>query len=287
LPRELRDVIYGYALTATPRSHRKAETGLGLLPSSSQIYEETAATLYESQLFGITFDTGLDVFEYRHMKPGDMAPHGGSRIEIVSLDRLKNLHIYFKSVHPGTGPKRLQKGILQLCNCLRSSARLQYLDINIEFMCEFNDIEDMSRLLDPIKMLRGISDTEITVYGYQFERGEEPRWDLTDEYSTYLQQQLMSPHDAPTPSDDGIPVFEDLFEPPDLEDDSRDPSDKVTFQTVDPRQRSTVSTEDDVRISLYLRDVYNTTDRMALHGNMPERWQVWLALTDEEPLLQD
>jgi hypothetical protein len=26
----------------------------------------------------------------------------------------------------------------------------------------------------------------------------------------------------------------------------------------------------------YLRDVYETEDLEALHGGMPERWQVWL-----------
>jgi hypothetical protein len=119
--------------------------------------------------------------------------------------------------------ENLQRDILQLCSNLRESAQLRYLDISIHFICEFEDIDEMATVIEPIKVLRGIQNPNITVYGYQWGQTREPRWDLTEEYANYLEQLLMSPHGTIVLSAYGIRVFEDSFEPSESADENIDP----------------------------------------------------------------
>ncbi len=133
----------------------------------------------------------------------------------------------------------------------------------------------MARLIEPIKMLRGIRDPNVTVYGFQRYISNEPRWDLTEEYADYLRQLLMSPHGTPGISDDGIEVFEDFFASPELATNSIDPN-EVTDLSVDPDV-------EEAMIAEYLQDVYNTKDRAALQGSLtgdPE-WSTWTSFLEE------
>lgn len=197
--------------------------------------------LYESEVFGISisnevsFDgdeksiSWLDPVFYRQTTFGRQnirrLPHNVFRL-------IQNLELNFtdegilwqsKTVGDLSDSKgRLLWNISQMCGNLRDSFQLQYLDITLSFRCMFEDIESMARLLEPIKELRGINDSNITVFGYEssdlsllsasWYQNSEPRWGLTDEFTGYLQSLLMSPHGTPTPPSDGLEVFADDHE---------------------------------------------------------------------------
>lgn len=185
------------------------------------------------------------------------------------LGFVRNLRIDIENLDYESGPGTILKVIVKLCGKLKDNTQLQNLNINIIFLSHFQDIDVMAYAIEPIKTLRGIRNPNIVVYGHDNDDFREPRWDLTDEYLSYLQQLLMSPHGTPCISADGITVFED-FESLDLADD------------IDSTELADPSTDTAHEESEYLTTVYNTDDGTALHGGMPERWKIWLEHTDPD-----
>jgi hypothetical protein len=160
LPRELREIIYEYAFSVETRPHWKARTGL--LRTSTMIYNEAIPLLYRSQLFGINFRCEDDMFKCKSAEWSNAAFYhylGLSSwcIRYISpnfFGLIQNLQICFTNKPDKYNlesrydfklrSENLQRDILQLCNNLRDSAQLQYLDIKIHFICEFEDIDKMA-----------------------------------------------------------------------------------------------------------------------------------------------
>jgi hypothetical protein len=242
---------YVQACTCT-KEDRRSKSGIALLRTCGRIHNEIIPLLYESEVFGISlgyevsFDgvdeetvEWLDPVFYRQTTVGRQTisrlPHNAFRL-------IQNLELNFTdeatvwqtktSWNFFASTDRLLWNISEICANLQDSVQLQHLDINLSFCCKFGDIDYMARLLEPIKKLRGINDPHINVCGYQFTdvatrvvanlgysapgQHSEPRWGLTDEFTEYLQELLMSPHDTPTPPSSGLEVFEDDHE--DLEE---------------------------------------------------------------------
>lgn len=311
LPRELRDIIYEDVLfhdcstylqaCSCTKEDRRSKSGIALLRTCGRIHNEVVPLLYESEVFGISlgWEVSRDGYEknvdwldpifYRQTNFGRQTvtrlPHNAFRLiqnlELNFTDEGRVWHTKITSDFFGN-TNRLLRSIGQICANLEDSIQLNRLNINLSFCCRFNDIDYMTRLLEPIKKLRGIGDPNITVYGYQFSDiinpippQEEPRWGLTDEFAEYLEQLLMSPHGTRTLPSDELEVFEDDYVGFDQEE--YHPWNEVGWQNIG---NITIPTDeaqtDDQFMKRYLRDVYGTEDIEALHGGMPERWQVWL-----------
>jgi hypothetical protein len=301
-------MIYEYALSPSSpgadscdctRDARTASNGLGLLRASGQIYNEAIPFLYASDFFsiicgyinvaleheqhGMTLVKWIDPVLCRHTNLDrvdiDCVPHN-------ALQLIKNLKVDFVNLALQYEDKddwdfvsctaKFLRVIQQVCTILKYCVQLQYLEIDLSFTCTLGDIELMASLIEPIKLLRGIKEPSVTIFGFQYDRyfneyGGEPRWHLTDEFEDYLEHLLMSPHGTPTPPSNGIKIFHDSWEMSDLdlpgcvkEKMNRDESEKA------------VANNDAELIPNYLRDVYGTDDLEALHGGLPDRWQIWL-----------
>lgn len=310
LPREIRDTIYGYALSPDCPAHtracsctkeeRRASSAVSLLRTCSGIYSEVVSLLYRSEVFGISMgyvrpDYGdeegpvewIDPFFYRQTAFDQQVIN---HLPYNALHLIENLELNFTNDTMRWSNETefpfvmcndiFLSAVTQICTLLKDSDQIQYLDINLTFGCKFGDIDYMARLLEPIKMLRGIRDPNITVYGYQngqIQDGwppHEPRWGLTDEFTEYLQELLMSPHNTPTPSSHGLPVFRDCYQNSELNsteseisiDELRDAqaASSLFWPSIGQNSRN------------YLRDVYVTEEVDALEGGMPERWQMLL-----------
>lgn len=317
LPLEIRDLIYQYVFSLDCPAHdrackcirkeRRARSGVGLLRSSGIIYNESIPHPYTTEFFGIHLGYERAAYDYkapvrwvnpvfyRHVgvdhQPITLLPHNAFRlIRNLELDSINETLIYeIDTSWPlNACTDKFQLGMLELCTNLRDSVQLQHLDINISFACKFEDIDDMARLLAPIKILRNVRNPDITVYGYQYEKwiADSPRWDLTAEYANYLKELLMSPLGTTAPSADGIQVFKDCFESsesdeedsePDEEDSESDEGDlESDEENSESDEQDPEAGEEEQVILNYLRDVYGTGDLQALHGGMPEQWRVWL-----------
>lgn len=237
------------------------------------IFKEAISLLYQSHLFGAEFNDKNMTLKYKYFKPGRMEPP-----QVVStcispnvLGFVQNFRIDIEDWNCASSPGTVLKALVKVCSKLQDNTQLQNLDINITFMSYFDDVNTMAYAMEPIKTLRGIRNPSIAVYGHENAKRTEPRWDLTDEYLSYLQQLLMSPHGTPCISAYEIAVFEDLFEPLESADN-----------TIDSTELADLSTDTTLQELEYLKTMYNTEDRTALHGGMPGRWKVWLELTDPD-----
>jgi hypothetical protein len=309
-PLEIREIIYEYALSAycpdarscgcTGRIYRDA-SGLGLLRASGRVYNEAIPFLYASDLFGITcgfkrdhFGENEDEFNVSWIQPSLYRYGCLDRLDLThvphnALHLIRNLEIDFvnetllyedEDIWDFVScTERYLHTITQVCTTLKDCVQLQYLDISLSFACKLDDIDYMASLVEPIKLLRGIKDPNVTVLGYQYGRdldfnetiGPEPRWHLTSEFKHYLEQLLVSPHGTPSPPIDGPEVFLDSYEASEV-----DPRELVLEET-NPKEPEDAFVDDDAELmSNYLRDVYGTDDQEALHGGLPVRWQIWL-----------
>ncbi len=162
---------------------------------------------------------------------------------------------------------RYLRHIEWFCIHLTDSVQLQYLDIDLSLACKFSDIDYMACLLEPFKMLRGIRNAHITVKGFQFEKDADVRWRLTEEYTDYLERIFLCTEGTPTPPPEDLQIFDNCYV---------DPSPELEEDEIEWRKNSSWQGEDLQNMRDYLRDVYGTEDEKALHGDLPERWQIWL-----------
>jgi hypothetical protein len=315
LPREIRDIIYEDVLShdcssyvhacSCTKEDRRSKSGIALLRTCGRIHNEVVPLLYKSEIFGISlgyeapFDgveenvEWLDPVFYRQTTFGRQTitrlPHNAFRlIQNLELNFTDETMLWKDQSMSNfcASTDRLMQNVSQVCANLQDSVPLQYLDINLCFCCKFSDIDYMARLLEPIKKLRGIKDANITVCGYQFtdidlqysllNQHGELRWGLTDEFTEYLEELLMSPYGTPAPPSDGLEVFDDEYE-------CSEPDNDIPRNAVGPNYWNGLPADEEHLMRGYLRDVYGTEDIEALQGGMPERWQVWLNSEVEIP----
>jgi hypothetical protein len=201
LPREIRDMIYGYALSVDfpdyqeicdctcpcncTKDLNKCRSGLGLLQTCRIIYHECLPRLYQEDLFGLSVG-----YQRNLEKEGPVAwidpgfyVHLGVERQFISNPPCNVLHLVRKLEvnfinetllydDEDNWPfvqctERYRHAIEQVCEKLKDCTQLQLLDITLVFGCKFADIEYMERLLDPFKTLRGIQEPRVTVHGYE------------------------------------------------------------------------------------------------------------------------
>jgi hypothetical protein len=319
LPREIRDIIYEYALSVESCPHtevcscikeeRRARNPVALLRTCGSIYNEAVPFLYRSELFGISVGYEKPIYRDEPVEWIDPIFYRQTLFDRQIITRLprnafrliQNLELKLTNDTMRWSDEEqfpfvactdiFLQAITQICSFLSDSDQLQYLDINLTFACKFADIDYMTQLLEPIKMLRSIRDPNITVYGHQHgqkgitwldwnhDHPHEPRWCLTEEYTEYLQDLLRSPHGTPTLPSDGLQVFGDCNDSPELLENAdmniwKDEVDGLIFDWDSMPAERREAEEQSMRN--YLRDMYGIEDLKALQGGMPKQWQIWL-----------
>jgi hypothetical protein len=313
LPGEIREIIYRYVFStdctdledcSCIRHSQRSKSGLGLLRTSGRIYNEAVPVLYGSDMFGIQAgyaETDLEAGNVTWLEPTIYRQTTFDQQAIRSLPHnalhlIQNLEIEFVNdtmVYPNEREwsfivctNKFEHIIHQLCTLLKDCTQLNCLDISISFGCKFADIDYMARLVEPIKMLRGIKNPTLTVHGYQYVEGfllpTEPRWHLHHEFEDFLNDLLKSPHGTPTPPSDSLEVFHDSFENEDGDLPGSIPRKYVLLGGVwdddgdDGDDDAEPYMDTDQEMVNYLQDVYGTDDLEALHGGLPARWQIFL-----------
>lgn len=194
-PREIRDIIYEYALSTDCEDERtcsctkfyhQSRSGLALLRSSTGIYDEALPLLYKTPTFYIKLgydyhdcndDASLTWEDAQIYLQGTLEPRLISSLPHNAFRLIQNLEIAFVNTTLRYREERewpffactdkFLCHIKQLCGFLKESSQLQYLHISLSFGCLFSDIERMACLLVHIKELRGIREASVDVFGYQ------------------------------------------------------------------------------------------------------------------------